>query len=357
MKPLLCHITVAVCVWAIATDCAARETSRQTALPLPPRDMAVEQLLADAVDGRLDRHDLLSAWLIASGVTDPRQVARCQAQAAAWRAAWQQAEQLAAAEHRSFERNALARPARLHRFLHGTLLTGDYRHDASSPVDTVENGQYNCVSATLWWLWLADETLEQCDPARPFAVEKPGHVCVAWQLAGQRCEIEATAADWHRALTVVHPDAPPTGRDVPATGLLAMVLYNRGLDRLESREFAAAVAANRQALALDGASAAARHNLLAAYNAWALDEFQAGRYAQSYRVFSAALGEGFQDHTLAINAALVLERWAAELQGPAAPLAAVALRAEAQRLSPRRPDGDAWLLDAAAQLAPMARPL
>jgi tetratricopeptide (TPR) repeat protein len=82
---------------------------------------------------------------------------------------------------------------------------------------------------------------------------------------------------------------PAVGRRLSRVGLLAVVYYNRGVDQLEAGRFAEAAAANRTAVRLDAANAAARANLLATMNNWSLELGRRGDLAEAVRLLEEGL--------------------------------------------------------------------
>ena len=97
-----------------------------------------------------------------------------------------------------------------------------------------------------------------------------------------------------------------------------MIYYNRGVDAFYHRHFDQAVAANRKALLMDPNNLAARGNLLAAVNNWALTLAATGRFNEAENLLAA--GSRFAPEHLPFqhNAAHVQRMQAQSLNSPAA---------------------------------------
>ena len=231
----------------------------RAAAPRVPATPVRTRLLDDARDGQLDEHTPLEAALIAAGREDAaslRHYERC------WNRLVSQAEVPPAAPPRERARAALA-------WMHRRLLTGDYRVDCFDIAETLDQGSYNCVTATVLYACLA----------RQFGFEisvwaSPTHVHGRLEPRGPR--IEVTSPHWQ----------PPADRGVSLRRLnrgqlLARVLYNRGIHQLQQDRFAAAYRCFLDSHTLDPAEPAVRRNLATTLNNWALRESQRGRHEQA----------------------------------------------------------------------------
>ncbi len=244
-------------VWLIA--CSTPAAAEQ--LVLPPElylgcGRAEQRLLDDLADGRLDRHSILEAALIAGGAAEP-DVNDCRTridqQVAVWRTSG------------GIEGTALQRARRLFEFMHGELLTGGYHADANDLAQTIQQGTYNCLSGTLLWQHLAAEF-----EILSVAHQLPGHVQSVLVVDQTRIVVELTSPRWFDLLDAGRQQPEIEGRDLDQAALVASVYYNRGLTLLGQREFASALTATYHAHRLDPESAAARSNVLAILNNWAL---------------------------------------------------------------------------------------
>jgi hypothetical protein len=269
-------------------------------LPRPPHplDAAVRptvaeaMLVADASDGGLDRCDLLWAALIAGGTNDVDTLNAC-------RRRWEETRTLlhsAAVPVGSPRQSAAALLA----WLHQRVLTGGYDARCSDLAATLREGRYNCVTSAVLFHMLA------ADVGLPTAfVECRGHVLVDVLGPDGPIAVETTCPTWLDGAAGRPPEAAPAATGAPAvprpgsaethrrtiseTGLVAIAFYNRGVDCLEAGDPAGAVGANWLALQCDPASDAARTNLLAAVNDWALAQAAQGELDTAQELLSAGL--------------------------------------------------------------------
>lgn len=282
-----------------------------TLSPWPP-SVAVDlcelemRLFADAAEGRLDQHSRLEAALVASGVTNRAELRELSSKVDQRMAEWRHAE---------LHREPPPRRAELlFARMHAELLTGGYRRDCSNLTDLLETGRFNCVSATVLWQCLA-ESFEIVSTA----VESPGHVHAQAVLNGRWVTIETTCPQWFEmqddparlqaARAHVGGSLSSGDRELTAVGLLAAVYYNRGIELLEQRQFAEAVAANAKAVRLDPQSAIAHGNLLAALNNWALHLGAEGNFERATELLGQSRSFAPQHATFAINYVAVHQQW------------------------------------------------
>jgi hypothetical protein len=231
-------------------------------LTLPPElclacEPAEQRLLADLADGRLDEHTVLAAALIAGGAEEAV-VNDCCARLEKLAARWRSSGTIAGTTRQRAER--------LFELLHRELLTGGYQAEANDVAQTIQQGTYNCLSATIVWQHLSGEF-----DIPAVARQLPGHVQSVLAEGPQREIVELTCPEWFSMIDAEdHPLAQIEGRDLDEAALVASVYYNRGLALLSQRQFAAALTATYHAHRLDPHSLIARGNLLAILNNWAL---------------------------------------------------------------------------------------
>jgi hypothetical protein len=285
-------------------------------------------MFAAAANDRLEKGSLIEAALVASGATEPAVLERYRAQFESLRDQLL-LHHLLPGEGRG-EGDTLEKIHLIHHLLHTQLLE---RYDASATDlgGTFDTGTYNCASATLLFVALAGRI-----DLKASGIELPGHVraivagedaryevevtCPAWGQAVRRTEPSsagkrqsknsAASMGWlgstegspqrvetggSAALDPSHPSAVAEesqredrpGREVLPAGLVAMVYYNRGVDAFNDRRFGDAVEVNRKALLLDPENRAARGNLLASVNNWALALCDAGHYGEAQSLLAA----------------------------------------------------------------------
>jgi len=273
-------------------------------------------LFADAADGRWDEHCLLTAALIASGVTDARALNRYQARFDELTA---ELEELGLAS-RSPRRRAQA----IYEAMHRRFLTGGYQVDATDLALVLDRGRFNCVSASVLYHCLAARFgLSVC------GVEVPGHAMSRLHLPDGPLDIETTCPGWFRLID--HPEkqaellqktigvqgaegsSPEKRREVSDVELVATIYYNRGVDLLAQKRFAEAVVANAKALRLDPSSTTARGNLLATINNGAVEAASAGRHAEAVGLLRQGIALDRRYETFRVNYVHVHSQWIDDL--------------------------------------------
>lgn len=291
--------------------------------PAPGAKNALEQrLLADAADGRLDDFSPLAAALVASGVDDADCLRRYEQKAAAL-----------VDELRHWQSHAGTPRQQIEvafEFMHCRILRGGYELASTDLRRTLDEGRFNCLSATVLFNYLAGELGVDCR-----AVEMPHHVISRVRLPEGALDVETTCPTWFHdshggadnhpvAGTLRVPSASerhtecvcyPYGREVSPIQLAAMIYYNRGVDLLAAKRFAEAVDANTNALRLDPQNAAVRGNLLAALNNWSIALGDAGQYAEAIGRLRQALAIDPNFAPLTQNCVHFHRRWAEQLSG------------------------------------------
>jgi len=261
-------------------------------------------LLDDARDGGLDSFSLLEGALIASGVSDEEQLRGYAA------ACWSLADAL---------EDELTHVAHVHEgaevaleFLHRELLSGEYQADCTELDRLLEEGHYNCVSATV-----AYHCLCRAVGLEPIAVATTTHV--RSRFAGSDVfDVETTCGDW---FSIARRDSSAqyirielqSTRLLTDTQLLGKIYYNRGVSLLEAKQFAAALELLQRGLWLDPQDASALENLLAAINNWALAECDAGRYEAAAALITDGLAAYPRHQPFLANDLHIHQQWALEL--------------------------------------------
>lgn len=245
-------------------------------------------------DGGCDGLDLLDSALVAGGTVDPQR-----------RATYRQALDRLVDELRLSGRvvgTDFDKARAVHDFLHARLLTGGFRETATTVEAAFDAGRFNCISSVILFRIVAERF-----GLRVHGVEVPGHAYAVVETSAGAVVVQTTCPAWFAVLgdeqqrraalqhtlgARVAADAdrdPAAGRRLNDVGLIAVVLYNRGLDHLEAGRYAEALAANRAALELDSHNTTARTNLLATVNNWSLAEFKAGDAAAALKLLEQGL--------------------------------------------------------------------
>jgi tetratricopeptide (TPR) repeat protein len=296
-----------------------------------------ERLFEDAADGRLEEFSPLAAALVASGVEDAQVLRRYEER---------QAELL-----KELRRSGkLSGPPRnqaqvVFEFMHRRVLTGGYRTDGTDLRNALDEGRFNCVSASVLFNCLAGELgLPVC------GLEIPGHAMSRLRLPDGPLDVETTYPRWFQLLEnprkqaeivekamgrgpgsrsvpslaqcgaslAANPRSVPAAdrsqaREVSPAEMAAMIYYNRGVDLLAEKCFAESAAANAKALRLDPYSATAWGNLLATINNWAIALGSSERYAEAVELLREGLRLDPSYETFLPNYVHVHHQWVEDL--------------------------------------------
>jgi tetratricopeptide (TPR) repeat protein len=298
-------VLVLAAIWLLA---AGSPSSRAASVPagqvLPPPGVSVEYtpleaetFQAAAAESPADRHWLLPAALAAAGERDEARIERAVRKVETW------GEELSRSVES--ESDVPRRAAIVLEFLHARVLQGGYRPDANDLSATIEGGGYNCVSSTVLFQCLAEHCGLQVS-----AAESPGHVYSVIHSPSGPFDVETTCREWFSSVAAAKDPRPSAAsRELTTLGLAALVYYNAGVDHLAARRFEAAIAANLKALQLDPANSAARSNLLAGLNNWALDLNDRQDFAGAVRLLEHGLRIAPEHRPFNINRDAVQQRW------------------------------------------------
>jgi tetratricopeptide (TPR) repeat protein len=207
---------------------------------------AESALLEDLQDGKLDHCSLIESALIAAGHDDFAVVADLQ----------QRFKELA--HHCQSSANAdddvQAKPTL--RAMHAKLQLDVFQPDLCDVGETIKQGRYNCLTATLLYQALCAEF--RIDTQAEWV---PAHVR-CW-FPDQQFAVETTSGTWRVELV-------RKGRLLTTAEMLGKVYYNRGVRLMRRQEFAPALVATWVSCCLDPLDDQAESNLRACLNNWAL---------------------------------------------------------------------------------------
>lgn len=290
-----------------------------------------ERLFADAADGQWHEHSLLTAALIASGVQSSDRLQQYETRLSAL------AEQLRRTP-------AMAGPPRqqaqaILEFLHSQVLRGGYRLDSTDLAVALDEGRFNCVSASVLFNCLAQRLGLEVR-----GLEIPGHAMSRVVLGEGVLDVETTCPEWFRLMDdpekqaalvektigLRHSEQAAQRRVVSAVELVATIYYNRGVDLLAQKSFAEAVAANAKALRLDPRNTTARGNLLATLNNWAIELGTTGQHAEAIQTLEQGLALDAGYATFKTNYVHVHHQWVEQLSQEGRYAQAAQLLAEAR---------------------------
>ena len=138
-----------------------------------------ERLFADAADGRLDEFSPLDAALVASGVDDVDSLRHYQQKAAALVDQLRRSAALAGTPRQQVEA--------IFEFLHRQVLRGGYDLAYTDLRRVLDDGRFNCVSATVLLNYLAGQFGLDCR-----GLEMPGHAMTRVRLPDGVLDVETT---------------------------------------------------------------------------------------------------------------------------------------------------------------------
>jgi tetratricopeptide (TPR) repeat protein len=275
-----------------------------------------KRLFRDVADGRLDEFSPLGAALVASGVENADALRHYLQKAAALVDELRDSDELADDPRQRVEA--------IFTFMHRRVLYGGYDLAYTDIRRVLDEGRYNCVSATVLFNYLAGELGLDCR-----GLEMPSHAMSRIFLPDNMLDIETTCPRWSCAID--HPQGQSMARagvigaaaaadhaqaqEVSPIQMAAMIYYNRGVDLLGDKRFAEAAAANAKALRLDPRNATARGNLLATLNNWSIELGNTGRFAEAVEMLRQGLALDAKFEPLAQNYVHVHRQWVDHLCG------------------------------------------
>lgn len=308
-------VAVPAVVGLDSTTCVAASESLQ------------EQVLDDLADGDLDNHSLFSAAIILSGADRDSHVDSFEDQLDHF---------TRQALYRIDASNSRDRAHKLLDFLHDQLLIGQYDAGCSDVRELFANGKYNCVTATIVYLAIARRLdSDWADSLAPVAL--PGHVRCQLSWEAEKVVIETTSPTWPSETMEMHEGLTP--RRLSDVQLLAKLVYNRGLQQMETKEYESALVSTELSWQLDKEHEAARENVVAIINNWALALCGQRQFDQAIELLEQgqSLAPGFD--TLRRNQLHVYLRWASSERNAEKHQVAASVLREAQD---KFPDESVW---------------
>jgi tetratricopeptide (TPR) repeat protein len=272
-----------------------------------------ERLFTDAADGRLDEFSPLEAALVAGGVEDVDTLRLYERKAKSLVEELRRSGTLVGSQRRQAEA--------IFKFMHRQVLRGGYDLAYTDLRRVMDEGRFNCVSATVLFNYLAGEVGLDCR-----GLEMPGHAMSRVRLPDGNLDVETTCPRWiaqgdaREQPTIVSKSIGSAvsadrtkAREVTPIQLAAMIYYNRGVDLLAEKRFAEAAAANAKALRLDPSNAIARGNLLATINNWSIELGNTRHFAEAVELLRQGLAIDAKFEAFSQNLIHVHHQWAERL--------------------------------------------
>ena len=306
---LVVWISVVAPTWPMLSPAGADESNEVVRALSEPLGALEQQFFDDAADGKLDHFDLLAAAMVAAGADNLDQIALYRRRLDD---RVKEMERILEASSETTERAEA-----VFSFLHERMLHGGYRLEATDIRIAVDRGQFNCVSATVLFNYLACRS-----GLHAVGLETTGHALSRIYSQERIVDVETTCPSWFRlkhdpqkqreavqsALGGTDRRAGPF-REVSAIELAGMIYYNRGVDHLAARQFREAASSNAKALRLDPASKTARGNLVATLNNWAIIEGTSQHYPEAVSLLKQGMAIDPSFETLQQNYVHVHHQW------------------------------------------------
>lgn len=230
------------------------------------------ELLSDLADGKLDGHNLVDAALILGGVGDLAELQNYRGKLSSHVIA---ACRVVVGRDES-DVASTSELSLLLDYMHDRLLT-EYVEDCNDVRRALDDGQYNCVTATILYCYLAEQSGLKVQP-----MSLPGHV----RVIGDGIVVEPTCADWFKNSDQANTSPAKSGRVLSKAQLLAKIYYNRGLDFLKRGDNESALAATEMSWQLDPLHERARDNVATVINNWALEKCDESAFDEALDLLS-----------------------------------------------------------------------
>ena len=259
-----------------------------------------EQSRPDGAYSQTEDTSLLDAALVASGVTDSTK-------RSAYRA---RLETIVSRLERApgDKRSVQSQGQTLLRGLFEHLLTGRYQAACTEVDRTLDTGDYNCVTATILYRYLAVRA------GLPVTTLAERHHVYCRLDSDPPVTIQTTsAAGFLIDIGAASRPGSEQARELTDEQLVAKICYNRGVALAERRQFRAAVDLLQIACRLDVADTVARQNLLAGLNNWGLAEADAGHWQVAAEILTDGLRLAPDCAALRDNEVHVYQRWTVQL--------------------------------------------
>ena len=262
---------------------------------LPTTGALAFELAEDAWNGGWKHFDLCSAALIAGGLSSQpeldeylrffeviRRFSAAQLTHSAGRLPADRGSCAARAQELAADPElTLCRAREVFEFMHREVLTGGYQAHVSQLGQTLRDGSYNCVTATVLF-----QCLCRAHGIDVVAVATRGHV-FARLVRQPPIDVQTTCSSWADATKKDGHECESSWvessdlREVNDVQLVAKIYYNRAVAELEKKNFHSAAQLLQHSLRADPEDRSARRNLIATLNNWSLEECERGNYTHA----------------------------------------------------------------------------
>ena len=308
---------LAIVIWLAAARLATATDTAYAACGFAahPQNVLEERLLADAADGRLDEFSPLGAALVASGVEDADCLRRYQQKAAALADQLRRSGKLTGTPRQRVEA--------IFEFMHRRVLRGGYDLAYTDLRRVLDDGRFNCVSATVLFNYLAGELGLDCR-----GLEMPGHAMSRSRCPTARSTSRTTCPRWFRltgdpkqqtsaAAQTIGAAASADrsqAREVSPIQMAAMIYYNRGVDLLGGKALCrGGRAPTPRPCGSIRNNATARGNLLATINNWSIELGNRQHFAEAVDLLRQGLAMDAKFAAFAQNYVHVHHQWVEHL--------------------------------------------
>ena len=268
------HYPLAVLVLSVLTDAPAPAKPVLTVTaPANVFRVLEGKVYKDLMDGQLNDFKLLEAALVINGIEKTERIDALIADLK------KRSQSLGSNLPEEEEKRARA----IFDWLHAEMLKGAYQASCSDLAKAIRFGDYNCVTATLLYYWLCERHDVPCH-----LLAAPSHVLAEiHSLTPSR--VETTCKKWFELSPENQVNRYASLRVLTEVQFLAKLYYNRGVNQLDERKFSDAIVSFRRSVELDRRDEAARENILAAYNNWALAECDGKNFGFAIKVLEEGI--------------------------------------------------------------------
>ena len=196
----------------------------------------------------------------------------------------------------------------LFKHLNDEFLHGNYQPDLYDVGRTLNDGDFNCLTATILF-----HSLCQAHAIEVQAIWEPSHVqCWVPTSESSGILVETTASHAWSAVGPHMAASKLVDRRLSTSELIAKVFYNRGVCELRKHDYQHALAMTWASSLLDPGDKPAQHNLRACFNNWALKAFQQNDLELAKKLLEEGLNLAPDYAPLSRNRAMLIR----EIDGP-----------------------------------------